>query len=367
MTDALRVTDVIAPIEEAAPPEWADDWDNVGLQLGHPDARAHRAAVALEVTPGVLQETLDAGADLLITHHPLIFTPLRQLRGDCPAGDRLLQLAGAGVAVYCAHTNLDRSRLGPSAMLAEELDLEDVVPLEPVRDLNKLVVYVPRSHLEEVRLALGDAGAGSIGQYSHCTFNTGGTGTFKPGAGTDPFLGSPGELTEVDESRLETVLPRHRISRVLATLYRVHPYEEPAFDLFPMDNRNPQAGMGRIGNLAEPVAAAQVIESVVQLCGAGSLRAAGDLDRRVQRVAVCGGAGEKLGKRAAGAGAEMFITGDVSHHGAWDMLDRGLIVLDAGHAATEQPIVARLASYLTRSLGPAVEILEMEAMVKPWK
>ncbi len=364
--DALRVCDVIAAIERAAPPDWADEWDNVGLQLGHPEGRVYRAAVTLELTEDALEETVASGPDLLITHHPVIFSPLYHLRSDSPTGDRILQLAGAGVALYCAHTNLDRSHLGPSAVLASELGLIDVISLQPLADLLKLVVYVPESDVEEVRAALSDAGAGHIGAYSHCTFSTRGTGTFMPGSGADPYVGSTGELARVDEYRMETVIPRHRLAPIMSVLHHVHPYEEPAFDLLSLHNRNLQVGMGRIGDLPEPVSARKVAERVLQVCPSDQLRAAGDMDRLVQRIAVCGGAGEKLADTAAATGAELFITGDVSHHGARDMLDAGMVVLDVGHAATEQPAMRQLAAHLRQSLGSAVQIEEVESFATPW-
>ncbi len=362
------VSDVIRMVNDVAPEDYAEEWDNVGLQVGDPGATVRHLAVALGITSAVMEQAMTAGVDMLLTHHPLIFQPLGSVRSDDATGRRLMDLVKANMVLYCAHTNLDAVNMGPSGVLAQELDLQDSVPLVPRQDLLKIAVFVPRSELQDVRLSLGRAGAGQIGNYSHCSFVTEGEGTFTPGPGSDPFIGVPGQWTRVEEARVEAILPRHLLSRVLAAVRASHPYEEPTIDVWPLLLDRRSVGMGRIGDLSRPRTYEEVLERVSDLCGSRSLRVAGRLDE-ISRVAVCGGSGADLWKRALHLGADLYLTGDVSYHVAEDAVASGLVMVDPGHAATEEGCIPVVADYLRERMDR--ESLDCEVTVlgpvqDPW-
>jgi dinuclear metal center YbgI/SA1388 family protein len=359
-------------LEELAPPAWAESWDNVGLQVGSPRRPVRSVLVALELTGAVVEEAVAVGAQLMVVHHPAIFRPLRALRTDTPAGRRLERLVQVGISLYAAHTNLDQAEGGTNDLLAAAVGLREpeVLSASGEEKLLKLVVFVPQGHVETVRTALAEAGAGHIGNYSHCTFQTEGTGTFLPLEGTRPFLGEKGKLEHVQEYRLETILPEGISRRAVAALIRAHPYEEVAYDLYPLANPGRARGHGRVGQLAQPVTVQELAGRVKTALGAEHLRVvAGEPDRRVERVAVGAGAGGSLVGPAAERGAQALVTGDVDYHDAQEALDLGLAVIDPGHFATERLIVPALAEYLrrrTREAGLAVEILEAQGGRDPF-
>lgn len=362
---------IIDLIEKFAPRRMAEDWDNVGLQVGHPADRVSRVLVTLDLTEAVVQEAVAAGADLIVTHHPLIFRPLKQLRFDLPEGKLLQQLIRHGIAVFAAHTNLDNCDRGVNTVLAERLGLQDVRILTPRQEkLVKVVVFVPWEFEEQVRQAMCVNGAGWIGNYSDCTFALAGKGTFRPLEGTNPFIGKLGELEQVEEIRLETIVREQDLGRVLKAMLKVHPYEEVAYDLYPLLNEGAAYGLGRIGNLPEPVTLEALGKRVAETLGTVPIRLAGDPERNVSRVAVCGGSGGGLVSAAAFAGAEVLVTGDVKHHEALDALGRGLAVIDAGHYGTENPVVPVLAAYLEtelRNSGKEVAIMVSQVNTDPFQ
>ena len=223
------------------------------------------------------------------------------------------------------------------------LGLQQAAPLQPVAgDFLKLVVFVPCGHEDDVSQALFSAGAGQIGAYDQCSFRSPGTGTFRAGAGTDPFIGKPGEQEQVEELRLETILPRTRLNRVLEKLFKAHPYEEVAYDLVPLANQVPAAGLGRIGRLEQGISLAQFAEQTKTALGCGTVRVVGDPEQDIVKVAVCGGSGASLISTAKHQGADLLVTGDVKYHEARQAEDLGIALIDAGHFATERLMVARL-------------------------
>jgi len=287
-----------------------------------------------------------------VLHHPAIWKGVKHLRTDEALGRRVEYCLRHGIAVYAAHTNYDAAPDGVSDALANRLGLEDVRVLEVTqRDrLQKLVVFVPQGHEGAVHQAMSAAGAGWIGKYSHCSFQVSGTGTFMPREGADPFIGKVGELERTPEVRVETVVPLSLARRVVAAMLRAHPYEEVAYDLIPLDNEGPEAGVGRLGRLAAPLTLADFAGVVKAACRVPALRLVGDPQRQVQRVAVCGGDGHSLLAAAARAGADVLVTGDIGHHDALDALDLGLAVVDAGHYGTELPAMEDLAEWLNQRL-----------------
>jgi len=337
---------IVAALERLAPRSLAAGWDNVGLLVGDPEQEVATLLVALDVTPQVAELAVAEGVDMIVAHHPLILKSLNAIRTDTPQGRTLATLLSAGIAVAAAHTNLDAAAGGVNDALAARLGLTGLRPLvvDGRERLLKLAVFVPEDHVENVRQAIAAAGAGHIGNYSHCTFQVAGTGTFLPLEGTNPFLGEQGKLEYAAEYRLETILPEAAAPRVIDAMVRAHPYEEVAYDLYAMENPGREFGLGRIGRLASPEPFAAFAARVKAALGLDRLRVAGPTDREVATVAVCGGNGANL--ITAAAGADVFVTGDVKSHEALEAAALGLTLVDAGHFATERPAVETAAAHL---------------------
>lgn len=339
---------VIEVMEELAPSHLAESWDNIGLLVGSKDQPVSKILVTLDVTPTVFKYAVSHNVDMIITHHPVIFKGVTKLETDTAPGELLAGLIRAGIAVYAAHTNLDTAPGGVNDVLAAKLGLTETRPLNQhsQKQLIKLVVYVPQAYVEPVRAAITTAGAGHIGNYSHCTFQTAGTGTFLPLAGTKPFLGTPGKLEYADEYRLETIVPAELLSQVLDMMFKAHPYEEVAYDLFPLLNAGAVYGLGRVGRLAATQSLQQVAAQVKSSLGLQHINVAGSSDHQVAVVAVCGGSGADLIEQAACAHADVYITGDIKYHEAQKAEALGLALIDAGHFGTEQPVVNELTKKL---------------------
>jgi dinuclear metal center YbgI/SA1388 family protein len=368
---ACPVGDIIALVEELAPPAWAEDWDNVGLQVGSRLDEVKVALVSLDATPDVMAEARELGAGLLICHHPLIFRPLRRLTTDEPGGRLLRDALVSGVAVYSAHTNLDASPYGVNFALAELFGLEGHRPLGRVSsgEAVKLITFLPPRHVAAVSSALYRSGAGVIGDYSGCSFRVEGTGTFTPGPRSRPACGDVSGPNEIEEVRLEVSVAGERLRGVIEALLDSHPYEEPAYDIYPLGNPA-VAAFGRVGDLPEPLS----LEDLARRCrlelGNPAVRMAGDPGLVVRRVAVCGGSGADAMVSAMDEGAQVLITGDVGHHEAIEAMGAGLAVIDAGHYHTEWPVVPHLASILAEraaAAGLEVEILVSHAITCPWR
>lgn len=339
---------IMETMEQLAPSGLAESWDAIGLQLGSPEQDVECVLVALDVSASTVAEAIEHRANLIITHHPAIFKPLTNIRTDFPQGLRLQTLLKHDIALFAAHTNLDIVPGGVNDVLAHMLNLtgSKVLKAKSNEQLVKLAVFVPESHVEQVRRSVAEAGAGHIGNYSHCTFQAAGTGTFLPLAGTTPYIGKQGKLEYVSEYRLETILPEKLVPQVVRTMLAAHPYEEAAYDLYPMLNTGAALGLGRIGELPDRTSLGKLALAVKADLGASYIRIAGDAGKVISRVAVCGGSGADLIGEAVAAGADVLITGDVKYHEAQEALAAGLALIDAGHFFTERPVVAVLAGYL---------------------
>ena len=346
---------VMDAMERFAPHHLAEGWDNVGLIVGQPCCKVTKILVTLDVTMPVAQYAAEHHYDLILCHHPPIFKPLTALRTDTKQGEILALLLRHSIAVYTAHTNLDIAAGGVNDVLAAKLGLQDVRPLHTTYEdkLLKLAVFVPITHAASVRDAICQAGAGHIGQYSCCTFQTAGTGTFLPLPGTKPFLGQQGQLEFASEVRLETIVPHSRCQAVLQAMMAAHPYEEVAYDLYQVVNSGYKYGLGRIGCLPDSRSFSQWVEQAKAALGITVLKAAGPAEKDVRIVAVCGGSGASLINDAVQAGADVLITGDVKYHEAQQAADQGLIVIDAGHFATEQPVLRAVTDYLRQYAASA--------------
>ena len=359
----MQVKDVIAAVDRLAPFDLAEPWDHVGLQVGAPgdELRVAGAAgaapavlVALEVDDAVLDEARRLGAAVVVSHHPLIFDPLERLSDDSLAGRLALRAAREGVAVIAAHTSLDKARGGLADVVTGLLGLEATAPLAPAAaDALKLVGFVPVDDADLVRKAVFAAGAGVIGEYEHCSWSTGGQGTFFGREGADPALGQAGRDETVDELRLEVVFPRRLRRRVAGAYVAAHPYEEPAYDVIPLENELATLGLGRLGVLPAATPLAAFAAEVAAVLHLPSVRYAGDAGREIRRVAVLPGSGAEAIARGVAQVADVLVTGDVKYHEARAAQAQGLALVDAPHGVTEQEAVLRWAERLADALGPA--------------
>jgi dinuclear metal center YbgI/SA1388 family protein len=343
----VRIQDVVGLMNTLYPPILAEEWDNVGLQVGDPGTAVSRVAVALDPSPVAVEEAIGLGAELLLCHHPLIFRPMKQVTTKDETGRVVTAALRGGLSIMAAHTNLDRAHNGMNDWLAESLGIENSSPIElPAGLLIKLIVFVPVGQGDEVAEALFDAGAGHIGAYDRCSFRTGGIGTFRPGAESQPFIGKTGEVESVEETRLEVLVPKESLSKVVNRLIKVHPYEEVAYDVIPITNARTDLGLGRIGRLKQPTPFEKLLPMIKSALQVESLRISGPGEGVVKKVAVCGGSGASLLQAASRQGADLLVTGDVSYHDARRAEELGLTVVDAGHFATEHIFVKRLTQIL---------------------
>ena len=351
----MTVRDIVRQLDAWAPPGQKADFDRVGLQVGDPDASVDGVLVALDLTPAVIEEAVERGAGLVVTHHPLLFKPVGRVTADDAVGGLVWRLARANVAFCAVHTNLDAAWGGVSFALAEQLGLADVGLLSPLDGvLRKLTTFVPTSDLDAVRGALAEAGAGEIGEYRACSFATTGTGRFVASPPANPTIGTAGGAPEtVEEVRLEVTLPSWRLRAALAALRDAHPYETPVADVVTLDGRATRSGYGAIGALADPEPLPAFLARVSDRLGAGALRYAGDPASTVQRVAVCGGSGLSFLPDARRAGADAYVTADVTYHRFFEALGPDgspeIALIDAGHYETEAITERLIADHLARS------------------
>jgi dinuclear metal center YbgI/SA1388 family protein len=344
----VSVANVMAYLNQFAPPELAADWDNVGLLLGDPAAEVRALMTCLTVTPETAAEAVEAGASLIVTHHPVLFRPVQRLTTGTAEGRMLLTLARAGIAIYSPHTAFDNTRGGINEMLARRLGLADVVPLrrgDGPRQC-KVVVFVPDADLARVSDALFAAGAGHIGQYSQCSFRLAGTGTFFGSEATNPTVGQKGRREEASEWRLEALCPEAAVEQVVAAMRRAHSYEEPAFDVYPLRPAPLAVGEGRVGRLPQPIALGELCRTVKASLNAGAVQLVGDPERLVACVAIACGAGGTLLHDAVRARADVLLTGEMRFHDYLAALAQGIALVLPGHYATERCGIEELASQL---------------------
>ncbi len=350
------VREVSRAVESPAPPGQAGSWDNCGLQVGDPGAEVRRVLVALTPLPEVFDEAEEVGADFLLFHHPLIFGGLHSVDTGAYPGSLISRAIRSGAVVYAAHTSYDSAPGGVSAALAGALGLSG--PLEvisPRGELRKIAVFIPEEALNEVSEALNAAGAGVIGDYTRCTFRTPGTGTFLPGEASDPYSGERGKLQQESEVRLETIVAAHDASRAVQYAREAHPYEEMAYDLYPVEGRPEDTGLGRLGDLPEPLSPRELTQRVSDSLGFEARLVADPGTNEIRRVAVLGGSGGSFIGEAAASGAQAYITGDLSYHGALDAEHLGLTAIDAGHGPSEFPALQPLAEKLGDLLDVPVQ------------
>ncbi|WP_438871246.1 Nif3-like dinuclear metal center hexameric protein [Rhodococcus pyridinivorans] len=353
---AATLREVIDVLETAYPPSLAESWDSVGLVAGDPDEPVRKVLLAVDATAAVVDEAIEWGAQLLLVHHPLLLRGVDTVGAHTPKGALIHRLIRGGCALFTAHTNADRANPGVSDALAGALGLTGLRPLEakPEPATDKWVVMVPSDAADTVRAGLFAAGAGALGNYRECCWSTTGTGQFRPVEGADPAVGSVGDLERVPEDRIEVIAPRRSRAAVLAALRDAHPYEEPAFDIIELADLPSDRGLGRVGELPQARTLREFTADVAAALPATEwgVRGAGDPDRPVRTVAVCGGSGDSFLGLATAQGVDVYVTADLRHHPADEHLRAGgPALVDVAHWASEYPWCAQARDVLDRAFA----------------
>lgn len=367
---SARLADVIGVLDQAYPPRLAQSWDSVGLVCGDPDEAVESVTVAVDATAAVVDEVPDGG--LLLAHHPLLLRGVDTVAASTAKGALIHRLIRSGRSLFTAHTNADSASPGVSDALAQALGLTVEAVLEPLpaaTDLDKWVIFVPPENADAVRGAVFAAGAGVIGEYSQCSWSVTGTGQFLPGDAATPAIGSVGAVERVVEDRVEVVAPARARREVLAAMRAAHPYEEPAFDIVALAATPTDVGLGRIATLPQP----EPLRAFVSRVNAGlpktswGVRAAGDPDMPVSRVAVCGGAGDSLLDAVAAAGVQAYVTADLRHHPADEHRRASDVALiDVAHWASEFPWCDQAAEVLRSAFDNALRVQVCPIRTDPW-
>ncbi|MCB0805351.1 MAG: Nif3-like dinuclear metal center hexameric protein [Bacteroidales bacterium] len=332
----MKIQELIHPLEELAPGYLQEAYDNSGLLVGDLKRNIEKAIITLDVTEKVLEEANDKKAGLIIAHHPLIFKGIKGLTGK-NAVERMVETAIKNdIAIYAIHTNLDNVDTGVNAILCKKLGIKDTRILDPKKDLlRKLVVFCPVDDATKVREAMFDAGAGHIGDYDSCSYNITGEGSFRGSSNTNPYVGEKEKLHFEKEIRIETIYPVYHENKIIRAMIDAHPYEEVAYDIYPLGNEFGKTGAGMIGFLKEPEPAESFLNKVKDITKTGCIRYSGDINRMVTKVAVCGGAGSFLIGKAKQAEADIFLTGDIKYHDFFESEEK-MVIADIGHYESEQ-------------------------------
>jgi len=357
----LTVADIVKIIEELAPPGLAVPQDPIGLQSGSGQWEIERLMIALDADHRTIRQAADAGAGMLVSHHPLIYGPLASIDPESPVGRAVAYSLEFKIAVYCAHTNLDAAKNGINNSLAVLLGLADLTALAGRTPENfKISVFVPVNSLDKVRTAAFEAGAGKIGAYTRCSFASSGIGTFMGSEDTDPAVGSPGRFEEASELRLEIIANSDVLDSVIDAIRGVHPYEEPAIDIYSMHGSGMGEGIGIIGSLPEETTVGKLANALIDLFETGSVTVVGEEGRKIQRVAICSGSGASLVGTASAGGADAYLTGDMKYHDARQADELDLPVIDFGHFAPERYGMKEFGKTLNTAMkktGAEIEIL----------
>jgi dinuclear metal center YbgI/SA1388 family protein len=332
----MKLSQLTTYLETLAPLAYQEDYDNAGLIVGQPEQEIYQALISLDCTEAVVDEAIATNCQVIISHHPIVFRGLKRFNGKTYVERVVEKAIRNNIAIYAIHTNLDNIMTGVNAKICETLGLKNCRILAPKHNLlKKLVTYVPGSHAEEVRNALFNAGAGNIGNYSECSFNAEGTGTFKANDNANPYVGEPGKRHLESEVRIETIYPANLESKILMALVLAHPYEEVAYDLYDITNQHQQVGSGMIGELEYPIEEEAFLYRIKEKMHTHVIRHTALSGKHIKKVAVCCGAGGFLLKHAIAAGADVFITADYKYHEFFDAEGK-IVIADIGHFESEQ-------------------------------
>jgi dinuclear metal center YbgI/SA1388 family protein len=344
----MLLRELLPHLEALAPLELAESWDNTGLLWGAREAEITRVLTCLTLTPDVAAEACEVGAELVVTHHPLLFKPVQRLTDATMEGRTLTKLARRGIAVYSPHTAWDNAPRGINRQLAELFELTAIRPLRPksIDGGYKLLTFVPSSDLDAVRRALWEAGCGRIGDYDQCGFVTAGTGSFRGSEASRPTIGAAGRFEETPELRLEIVCPKVRLTAALAALRAAHSYEEPAVDVVPLEAVPSEAGAGRWGKLPTPLSLGELVTKARSRLGAPFAQYVGEPARVITTLGVACGAASDFWTDARNVGCEVLLTGETRFHTALEAREAGMALIVAGHDATERFAMANFAEWL---------------------
>ncbi len=366
----MRIQSLIEDLETWVPPHLAESWDATGLQVGNPEGTCKAVLLCLDISEAVLEEALRYEISLILSHHPLIFTPLKSLDLRSQTGRLIKTCLDNNLTVYSLHTNLDRAEGGMNDYVAGLLGMKEVtvLPSSPsAQDTFKLVTFVPPKSRDILLEALFQAGGGRVEGYKRCSFSCAGKGTFLPGKTTSPSIGKRGTLNQVEEDRVEVVFSASTLQKGINALKSVHPYEVPAFDIYPLHSPNPGPGYVRVGVLDPPLPWDNFLGKIGQVLRISDFRIAGDPPAQVSRVALCTGSGASFMEQAASA-ADVYITGDVRYHEAQKALSLRLTLIDPGHFALERIFVDLMASWFERTgLTPTLKIFKSKAEKDPFR
>ena len=360
----MKISEVLSFLEEKYPLHYQEDFDNCGVQCGDKDREITGVLVCFEMSEETIDEAIRRNANLVISHHPLILRKgIFKIEPTNRVGRIICKALEHRMVLYSMHTNLDSAEGGVNDTFASKLGLDNVKVLSPIpAGLCKIAFFVPADYAEHVCAALFEVGCGKLGNYEHCAYKVAGRGTFRPTDGASPFIGTNGETETVVEERIEMVFPSHLQKKVVAALYAAHPYEEPAFDLFRLENTNCKVGLGRIGDLPTSVSAEDFLLKLKEIFGLQMIRFYGDLRGSIRRVAVLGGGGSSFIGQAMAAGADVYVTGDVKYHD-FHSADRKMLIVDIGHFESEHFIKEIIFKELKENFNTfAVSLAESEKM-----
>jgi len=368
----MKIKDISERIEKIVPLNLAQDWDNVGLLIGDVQKNVKKILLTIDVTNDVVAEARKLKTDLILSYHPVIWDGLKEITSEGPSST-VYELIRRGIAVFSIHTALDAATGGVNDGLAEIVGIEDGKPIgdyvvNPASDNYKLVVFVPVESVAEVSNAVFAAGAGAIGNYSHCGFSADGTGTFLPLEGAKPTIGKKGKLENVPEIRFETIVPAEKLDKVVTAMKKAHPYETPAFDIIKLYNNQNEFGLGRIGKLAQPLRIKQIINRIKKYTGAKAVGLIGNEKRLVKTAAVCAGSCGKIINLVVAAKADLYLTGELKHHQALAAQEAGLTCICLSHTVSERFILKKFAKQLQKQLNSVtIRVSKKDADPFKWK
>ncbi len=332
----MKLKEIVSYIESIAPLAYQEDYDNAGLIVGNSDMELSGALITVDATEEIIDEAIKKNLNLILTHHPIALSGLKKITGKNFTERIVIKAIKNDIAIYAAHTNLDSIWGGVSSKIAEKLKLRNQKILAPVSDhLFKLIYFVPSKHADDTRKAVFEAGAGHIGNYDMCSYNIEGKGSFRAGEGTNPFVGNKGEVHFEQEVRVETIFPKHLKNKIVSALIKSHPYEEVAYDLYPLENDFKRVGFGVVGDLENDIDEMEFLNRLKEIFSAKCIRYTKLLNNPINRVAVCGGSGSFLLKDAIRENADVFVSGDFKYHQFFDA-DGQILIADVGHFETEQ-------------------------------
>ena len=360
----MKILEVIKYLEDFAPINLQENYDNAGLLIGEADGDCRGIITTLDVTEEVIAEAVSKQCNLIVAHHPIIFKGLKKLNGKNYVERSVIAAIKNNIAIYAIHTNLDNVINGVNYKIAQKLNLQNIEVLSPKENtLKKLVTFVPNENAEDLRTALFNAGAGTIGKYSECSYNVDGLGTFKAGEEAEPYVGEIGKRHQENETRIEVIFPSYLQEKVVQSLQKSHPYEEVAFDIYPLSNNRNDVGTGLVGSLKEALSEGDFLSILKAGFGLSVIRHTALIGKKITKVAVCGGAGSFLIPAAKAAGADVYVTSDVKYHEFFDA-DNTILLADIGHYESEQFTIDLLADII-RQKFPNFAVLKTETKTNP--